>query len=316
MIKSNFTFKGEENLDIYVYKYSPIDKKDIKGIVQISHGMSEEASRYERFAKVLTENGYIVYINDHRGHGKTAKSIDKVGILSKQDGIGCIVKDLKRLTDIIKKENEDLPLFLFSHSMGSFAAQKYIIDHSKEIDGVILSGTNGLHGIEVDFGIVVAKIMCLIKGRDQKAYLIDKLAFGNFNRKFSPNKSDFDWLSRDDNEVEKYIENPFCGIIFSNGFFYDLFKSFKYIRKIENINKINKDLPIYIFAGDKDPVGKFGKGIINLYKKYEKVGIRNIQYKLYKDGRHEMLNEINRDNVMSDTIVWLDSNISEVIAYI
>lgn len=305
---SNFTFKGEEDTDIYVYKYEPIEKENINGIVQISHGMSEEAGRYKRFANYLTVNGYIVYINDHRGHGKSAENINRIGILAQKDGIHCIVKDLNKLTKIIKTENNGLPIFLFSHSMGSFAAQKYIIDYSEDIDGVILSGTNGLHGIEVDLGFLVAKVMSKIQGREKKAYLIDKLAFGGFNKKFKPNKSEFDWLSRDFKEVEKYIENEYCGVVFSNGYFYDLFKLFKEIRNINNLKKINSKLPIYIFAGDKDPVGKFGKGVTKLYENYKKVGIENVEFKLYSDGRHEMLNEINKDEVINDTINWIKQN--------
>ncbi|EQK38015.1 prolyl oligopeptidase family protein [[Clostridium] bifermentans ATCC 19299] len=305
---SNFTFKGEEDTDIYVYKYEPIEKENINGIVQISHGMSEEAGRYKRFANYLTDNGYIVYINDHRGHGKSAENINRIGILAQKDGIHCIVKDLNKLTKIIKTENNGLPIFLFSHSMGSFAAQKYIIDYSEDIDGVILSGTNGLHGIEVDLGFLVAKVMSKIQGREKKAYLIDKLAFGGFNKKFKPNKSEFDWLSRDFKEVEKYIENEYCGVVFSNGYFYDLFKLFKEIRNINNLKKINSKLPIYIFAGDKDPVGKFGKGITKLYENYKKLGIENVEFKLYSGGRHEMLNEINKDEVINDTINWIKQN--------
>lgn len=305
---SNFTFKGEEDTDIYVYKYEPIEKENINGIVQISHGMSEEASRYKRFANYLTDNGYIVYINDHRGHGKSAENINRIGILAQKDGIHCIVKDLNKLTKIIKTENNGLPIFLFSHSMGSFAAQKYIIDYSEDIDGVILSGTNGLHGIEVDLGFLVAKVMSKIQGREKKAYLIDKLAFGGFNKKFKPNKSEFDWLSRDFKEVEKYIENEYCGVVFSNGYFYDLFKLFKEIGNINNLKKINSKLPIYIFAGDKDPVGKFGKGVTKLYENYKKVGIENVEFKLYSGGRHEMLNEINKDEVINDTINWIKQN--------
>ncbi|GKZ02672.1 alpha/beta hydrolase [Paraclostridium bifermentans] len=305
---SNFTFKGEEDTDIYVYKYEPIEKENINGIVQISHGMSEEAGRYKRFANYLTDNGYIVYINDHRGHGKSAENINRIGILAQKDGIHCIVKDLNKLTKIIKTENNGLPIFLFSHSMGSFAAQKYIIDYSEDIDGVILSGTNGLHGIEVDLGFLVAKVMSKIQGREKKAYLIDKLAFGGFNKKFKPNKSEFDWLSRDFKEVEKYIENEYCGVVFSNGYFYDLFKLFKEIRNINNLKKINSKLPIYIFAGDKDPVGKFGKGVTKLYENYKKLGIENVEFKLYSGGRHEMLNEINKDEVINDTINWIKQN--------
>lgn len=303
---NSFTFKGEEDLEIYVYKYEPEVKENIKGIIQISHGMSEEASRYKEFAEFLNNNGYIVYINDHRGHGKSAKTISSIGKLAKKDGLNCIVKDLYTLTNIIKEENDNLPIFLFSHSMGSFAAQKYIMNYGSEIDGVILSGTNGIHGIEVDLGLFVAKILTKVKGRDETAHFIDKLAFGGFNKKFKPNRTEFDWLSRDDEEVDKYINNEQCGVIFSNGYFYDLFTLFKDIRNKDNINKINKQLPVYIFAGDKDPVGKFGKGIVKLYENYKKAGIKDCTFKLYKGGRHEMLNETNKDEVMKDTLKWID----------
>ena len=308
MKTTNFTFKGEEDDKIYVYKYEPLEKRRINGIVQISHGMAEEASRYKEFANFLTSNGYVVYINDHRGHGKSAKGIENVGILAKRDGIHLIVKDLNKLTSIIKKEHKDIPIFLFSHSMGSFAAQKYIIDYSEDIDGVILSGTNGSHGFEVDLGFLLSKIIIKIKGRDKKGYFIDKIVFGGFNKKFKPNKTKFDWLNRDYNEIQKYIDNKYCGITFSNGYFYDLFKLLKEIRNLKNIEKIDKKLPVYIFAGDKDPAGKFGKGILKLHKNYKKVGIENVKYKLYKDGRHEMLNEINKVEVMNDVLKWIKDN--------
>ncbi|MGL6105738.1 alpha/beta hydrolase [Romboutsia sp.] len=307
MKESNFKFKGQEDLNIYVYKYEPINNEDIKGIVQISHGMSEEAGRYRVFAKELVDNGYVVYINDHRGHGKTADNIEKVGILSKQNGIEHIVEDLKELTTIIKDEHKDLPVFLFSHSMGSFAAQRYITKYSNLINGVVLSGTNGIHGIEVDLGLRVAKFMSKTKGRNEKAHLVDKLSFGNFNKKIKNSKTPFDWLSRDEEQVKLYIDNPYCGVLFSNGFFEDLFENFVYIRNKNNLETIDKNLPIFILAGDSDPVGKYGKGIVSLYNKYNSMGIEDVSYKLYEGGRHEMLNEINKEEVYSDVIKWLDS---------
>ena len=146
MKSSEFYFKStKDNLDIHVYKWEPENKNPI-GIVQISHGMSETAIRYEYFAKNLTDNGYIVYINDHRGHGLTAKTIDNVGCLADSDGFTYLVEDINTLTNIIKEENEDLPIFLFGHSMGSFASQRYIMEYGNNIDGLILSGSNGKHG--------------------------------------------------------------------------------------------------------------------------------------------------------------------------
>ena len=146
-----FYFKGKENLDIHVYKWTSENIK-AKAVVQIAHGMSETAIRYEEFAKRLTENGYIVYINDHRGHGLTAKTIDNVGYLADKDGFRCLVEDMYTLTNIIKEENSNLPLYLFGHSMGSFASQRYIMEYGKGLDGLILSGSNGKQGVVLKAG--------------------------------------------------------------------------------------------------------------------------------------------------------------------
>lgn len=308
MIRKDFVFKSEDGTDVFVYNWLPDDGVKTKGIVQISHGMAETAKRYERFAELLTENGYIVYANDHRGHGKTAKTIEDLGYLADEDGFNWLVKDLHKLTNIIKKENDSMPLFLFGHSMGSFAGQKYIMLHGNELDGLILSGSNGKQGIILNVGTIVAKREVKKNGRKAKSTKLDKLSFGGFNKEFKPNRTDFDWLSRDNDEVDKYIDDPFCGTVFTAGYFYDFLTGLKEIEDEDNLKMIPKDLPIYIFSGDKDPVGKFGKGVINLVNRYKEYGVKDISYKLYKDGRHEMLNEINRDEVMDDIINWLDNH--------
>lgn len=308
MIRKDFVFKSEDGTDVFVYNWLPDDGVKTKGIVQISHGMAETAKRYERFAELLTENGYIVYANDHRGHGKTAKTIEDLGYLADEDGFNWLVKDLHKLTNIIKKENDSMPLFLFGHSMGSFAGQKYIMLHGNELDGVILSGSNGKQGIILNVGTIVAKREVKKNGRKAKSTKLDKLSFGGFNKAFKPNRKDFDWLSRDNDEVDKYMDDPFCGTVFTAGYFYDFLTGLKEIEDEDNLRMIPKDLPIYIFSGDKDPVGKFGKGVINLVNRYKKYGVKDISHKLYKDGRHEMLNEINRDEVMDDIINWLDNH--------
>ena len=308
MIRKDFIFKSEDGIDVFVYNWLPDDGVKTKGIVQISHGRAETAKRYERFAELLTENGYIVYANDHRGHGKTAKTIEDLGYLADEDGFNWLVKDLHKLTNIIKKENDSMPLFLFGHSMGSFAGQKYIMLHGNELDGLILSGSNGKQGIILNVGTIVAKREVKKNGRKAKSTKLDKLSFGGFNKEFKPNRTDFDWLSRDNDEVDKYIDDPFCGTVFTAGYFYDFLTGLKEIEDKDNLKMIPKDLPIYIFSGDKDPVGKFGKGVINLVNRYKEYGVKDISYKLYKDGRHEMLNEINRDEVMDDIINWLDNH--------
>lgn len=306
MESKEFTFKSDDGTNIFAYKWMP-KNSNVKGIVQISHGMAETAERYKRFAKVLTDNGYIVYIHDHRGHGKTAGEVENIGYLADNDGFNWLVKDLYTLTKIIKEENPHLPIFLFGHSMGSFAAQKYIMFHGNEINGLVLSGSNGKQGFLLTIGNYLAKRKAKKYGPRFKSKKINDLTFGSYNKSFEPTRTEFDWLSRDEKEVDKYIEDPYCGTIFTVGFYYDFTLGLKEIENKENINLVPKDLPIYIFSGDMDPVGKFGKGVMNLYNRYKKHGVKDLSLKLYKGGRHEMLNEINRDEVMDDVVKWLDN---------
>ncbi|HGM3549086.1 TPA: lysophospholipase [Clostridioides difficile] len=293
---TNFTFKGEEGLDIYTYKWEDENIKKPKAVIQIAHGMAETAQRYETFAKVLTKNGYIVYINDHRGHGKTAKIIENVGHLAEKEGFRCLVEDMYTLTNIIKKENEDLPIYLFGHSMGSFASQRYIMDYSNNLSGLILCGSNGKQGIILNLAHLIINREIKKYGRRSKSNKINNLIFGGEIIRRNE-KTKFDWLSRDKEQVEKYINDPFCGVVCSCGFFYDLVQGLKEIEDKENLKKVPLDIPIYIISGDKDPIGKNGKGVLRLRDRYIKLGVKDVTCKLYKDGRHELLNEINREEV-------------------
>ncbi|HBF0146372.1 alpha/beta hydrolase [Clostridioides difficile] len=305
---TNFTFKGEEGLDIYTYKWEDENIKKPKAVIQIAHGMAETAQRYETFAKVLTKNGYIVYINDHRGHGKTAKIIENVGHLAEKEGFRCLVEDMYTLTNIIKKENEDLPIYLFGHSMGSFASQRYIMDYSNNLSGLILCGSNGKQGIILNLAHLIINREIKKYGRCSKSNKINNLIFGGEIIRRNE-KTKFDWLSRDKEQVEKYINDPFCGVVCSCGFFYDLVQGLKEIEDKENLKKVPLDIPIYIISGDKDPIGKNGKGVLRLRDRYIKLGVKDVTCKLYKDGRHELLNEINREEVFEDIICWLNNKI-------
>ena len=305
---TNFTFKGEEGLDIYTYKWEDENIKKPKAVIQIAHGMAETAQRYETFAKVLTKNGYIVYINDHRGHGKTAKIIENVGHLAEKEGFRCLVEDMYTLTNIIKKENEDLPIYLFGHSMGSFASQRYIMDYSNNLSGLILCGSNGKQGIILNLAHLIINHEIKKYGRRFKSNKINNLIFGGEIIRRNE-KTKFDWLSRDKEQVEKYINDPFCGVVCSCGFFYDLVQWLKEIEDKENLKKLPLDIPIYIISGDKDPIGKNGKGVLRLRDRYIKLGVKDVTCKLYKDGRHELLNEINREEVFEDIICWLNNKI-------
>lgn len=309
----NFKFKSNDGIDIYANKWTFDKNIQPKAIIQIAHGMAEHIDRYSRFANSLVNEGYIVYGNDHRGHGKTAGSHENIGYFSDNNGWDLVVNDMHQLTNIIKKENPDIPVFLFGHSMGSFLSRTYINRYGKDIEGVILSGTGGDPGLLGNIGIYLTKLEMKKKGKRNRSKRMDKLSFGSFNKCFKPNRTDFDWLSRDTKEVDKFIKDPLCGEIFTTGFFYDMLTGLKSLMKKENIDKVPKELPFYLISGEKDPVGKNTKGVLQAYNSYKKAGIKDIKYKFYKEARHEMLNEVNKEEVYTDIINWLNEHCKSCI---
>lgn len=309
MKSDTFTFKASDGVQIFTYKWLPDDVSAVKGAVQIAHGMAEHAARYERFAGVLTKAGYAVYANDHRGHGKTAGSLENLGYFADENGWEKVVNDMHTLTGIIKKEHPGKPFFLFGHSMGSFLSRHYSMLYGSELTGLVLSGTGGDPGALGKIGLFVAGVEAKFRGKKAKSDMMNKLSFGAFNSAFKPNRTDYDWLSRDNAEVDKYINDPWCGTVFTAGFFCDMLGGIGYINKQENIAKIPKSLPIYLFSGAKDPVGANTKGVTQVYNSLKSAGISDLQLKFYENGRHESLNEINRDEVSKDVIAWLDKHI-------
>lgn len=301
--KTNFTYKSKDGSIIHAYKWGQKTPKT-KAIIQISHGMAEHAGRYDEFAKTMVNENFILYGNDHRGHGKNILDLRDLGYLGKTDGFINLVRDMVSLTDIIKEENDGLPIILLGHSMGSFAAQRYIMDYPNKIQGLILSGSNGSQGFILKFGKFLAKIEKTLRGDKAKSQILNKLSFGSYNKNFAPNRTEFDWLSRNEKSVDRYINDSYCGTVFPASFYYEFFDTLEYIENSNNFGKISKDLPILIISGADDPVGGFGKGVQNLYKRYESIGIEKLDYNLYDGVRHEPLNEINRDEIISDIIQW------------
>jgi len=308
MKSDTFTFKASDGTKIAAYRWLPAAKSNIKAAVQIAHGMAEHAARYERFAKVLVKAGYAVYANDHRGHGKTAGALENVGYFADEKGWDKVVDDMLVLTKLIRKENPKVPIFLFGHSMGSFLSRHYAMLHGNEIKGLILSGTGGDPGLLGKIGLFVAKREAAKKGRKTRSPLLDKLSFGAFNKAFKPNRTNFDWLSRDNAEVDKYVADPYCGDVFTAGFFCDMLEGLAFINNAGNIARIPRELPIYLFSGSLDPVGANTKGVLKAYNALVKAGIRDVTYRFYQDARHETLNETNRDEVFQDVIDWLNSH--------
>ena len=221
MFTETFTFNSNDKTGIYTYKWLP-DKKKCKAVVQILHGMAEHAGRYSRFARALTDKGYAVYANDYRGHGKTAKSNDDLGYLGKNKKFDCLVRDGYELTEVIKKEHARLPVILFGHSLGAYIALGYIEDHGKVINGCIFSGPGYPNKLLLFAGKIIVKGEIKKHGEKYKSLKANELTFGAYNKPFKPNRTPFDWINRENEEVDRYIKDPLCGFICTSAFFYEL----------------------------------------------------------------------------------------------
>ncbi|PZE21457.1 alpha/beta hydrolase [Paenibacillus xerothermodurans] len=306
MQHETFTFQDADHQLIYVHHWSPPRRRPPKAVVQIAHGMAEAARRYARFAQALIRAGYEVYANDHRGHGLTAGSLERLGNTG-INGFNRMTDAMAQLTDVIRARHPDIPIYLLGHSMGSFLAQQYMYRYPDKVSGIMLSGTAGRQSPKLWFGIVLAQLIAAIHGNEHRSPLLMNLTFGSYNKAFRPTRTDADWLSRDKAEVDRYIADPYCGsTVFTAGFFRDFFRGLHEIHRRNHLKQIPKQLPVYIFAGNKDPVGGMGEGVRRLVEMYRKLGMKHVSCKLYPGGRHEMLNEINREEVIADIIAWLE----------
>ena len=274
-----------------------------KAWVHIFHGMAEHAKRYDTFAQILVAQGYNVLAHNHRGHGTSATTT--LGQFAEQDGWKKVLHDLEAVREAICTEETKLPYYIFGHSMGSFIAQSYLTGNAKSIDGLILSASNYQNVFMSQAGKQVANLESLRLGADQPSKLLQFLSFGSFNNQFKPNRTEYDWLSRDQNEVDKYVEDELCGFACSISLWQDFLSALSQLFKKGNLNNIQSNLPILILGGDKDPVGLMGKGLTKLAKAYQLADQNNVTFNLYPEARHELLNETNRDQVISDILSWL-----------
>jgi alpha-beta hydrolase superfamily lysophospholipase len=307
MTAAHFTHIANDGKSIYVRRWLPAGQA--KAVVLVAHGMAEHGARYERLAEKLTAAGWEVYAPDHRGHGKTAATEAELGYFADKEGFRRVVDDLHEIEVLATGEHAGLPVFLLGHSMGSFLSQAYIALYGENLSGCILSGTSGpMAPAMLMGGKAIAAIGCAFKGRHAKAPLANKMSFGSYNDAFKPNRTEFDWLSRDTAEVDKYVADPLCGYVCTYGFFKDFIEGLAFIHKPETMSRIPKSLPLFLVAGSADPVGAASGSVAKLAGMYRSLGIGDVELKLYKDAHHEIFNETNRDEVMADVLAWLEKH--------
>ena len=290
-------FKNNIGKQTYYIKWSVANPK---ACVIISHGMAEHPIRYDNLANFLNSNGITVYAIHHIGHGMYSPDLGHMDI---NDMDQCVI-NLNMLIEIAKKETS-VKVFLLGHSMGSFISQIYISRYNN-IDGVILSGsTKASLFMQSSFNIM--KIVKLFsKDLKKKSPLLDKLTFGAYNKKIKKARTKFDWLSRDNGEVDKYVKDKFCGFIGSKGFFYNLAYATHIMNKKKYIQNVSTNLPILIHGGSADPVSNYKKGLVKLYKQYQKLNVKNIDLIIYQDARHEIYNELNKEEVYQNTLDFIN----------
>jgi alpha-beta hydrolase superfamily lysophospholipase len=302
MQSSTFTLDTPYGVRLSVYRWLP--ETPPKALVQIAHGWAEHSARYARLAEALCREGYGVYADDHRGHGRTARSAEDLGFFADRDGWNHCVDDLWRLHQHIAVEHPGLPKIAMGHSLGSFMMQQFISEHGDAVAGVVLSATNGRPPAIALLAKLLARFERLRVGRRGKSKLLHGLFFGALNKSFEPARTAFDWLSRDEAEVDRYVADPWCGFPSQVQTYIDVLDGWAAIGQPARQARIPKTLPIYIFRGSRDPVGS---NIRQLLAAYRAAGLEQVTYKEYPDARHETLNETNRDEVTRDLIAWLDA---------
>ncbi len=307
MQESSFTLDTHDGVPVHVWHWTPEDATPVRGVVQVAHGLAEHAARYRGAAERLTEAGWAVVADDHRGHGRTAAvDDDDLGFFADHGGWAKVLDDLHRLTGRARTMHPDVPLVLLGHSMGSFLAQQYAFTFPGDVDALVLSGSSGPIGALGEAGAIMARVERRRLGSRGRSPLLHAMAFGAYNKPFEPARTDYDWLSRDPAEVDSYVADPRCGFVATTKLWGDVFGGLRIIQQSQRLAAIPSDLPVYVFSGERDPVGG-DAGVASLHDHYTDAGLTEVTTRVYPDGRHEMLNEVNAAEVLDDLVAWLDT---------
>jgi alpha-beta hydrolase superfamily lysophospholipase len=306
---SNFTLTTPDGIDLFVYCWLPAEQP--KAVIQIAHGLAEHAGRYARLAEALTSASYAVYANDHRGHGRTVKSAEDLGFFAERDGWRKCVNDMWQLNRHVAGTHPGLPIVLLGHSMGSTLAEQFMGDHGDAVAGVVLSGANGKPSFLAKIGGAVTWAERVRLGPRGKSKLVQSLTFDTFNKQFAPARTAFDWLSRDPTEVDKYVADPLCGFSATVQLWIDLLGGWAALSRAAHRNRVPKALPVYLIAGERDPVSGNTRQLEPWMAEYRAAGLVNLTHKFYPNARHELFNETNRDEVAGDLIGWLDQVVAK-----
>lgn len=287
------------------------DSEEVKGTVVILHGMAEHKERYREFTLYLNKNGYDVYLYDHRGHG-IDKKLEELGHISDSRGWEVLILDAVDVLSYVSEHRRSEKLLLFGHSMGSLVARG-ATQYCKLVDGVVFCGTTAPSKAESFGGLFLSSTVSLFKGKRHRSPFISRALFERKQYRALSERTSNDWLTRNNSAVGLYMNDAFCGFTCTAAFYHDLVKLATVVSKPANLKNTPKDLPILLISGDKDPVSKYGDEVINLYENYKHLGFTKVECTLYESCRHELLNELNRQEVMEDVLQFFNNVIAKKV---
>ena len=305
-----FTFlSSDQKTNIHVRGFLP--EGEVKGCLQIAHGVAEHIGRYDEFMQYLAGQGFVVFGNSHLGHGKSVCTEEDRGFFKEEGGWQAVLSDMKTLHESLKKRFPNVKHFLFGHSMGSFLARSYIMKYPKDFDGCIICGTGQQSNFLLQIGLFTAKKAAKKLGVKTHSEQLQKMIFGGYCKRIEHPRTEYDWLSRNEENVDTYLADPYCGGISSIGLFVEMLKGIRFVSDRNNLLKMDKTMPVFIIAGTDDPVGDYGKGPQRVFERFKEAGVKNLSLKLYAKDRHEILNEKDRKTVFEDIIKWLTVEIEK-----
>ncbi len=307
MNRTEFYYDSRDNASrIHAVKWVP--DKEPAGILIVVHGMAEHIGRYEAFAEYMCQNGFVVAAADHLGHGGSVSQGPK-GYFCKRDPATVVVRDVHRLKKMIQEEYPGLKIFLFGHSMGSLIARNYLTRYGTGIDGAIICGTLQMKkGAIVTMGMI-CRLLMLFQGSKHPSMIMNKIGFGNYCSRIDSPRTPFDWLSRDEAVIDRYMADPDCGFVFTLNGFYTLKELLLRLHDMKLLLKIPQSLPVFFIYGSEDPCGEYGVAVKKVIEQYKELGIKDLSDKCYEGDRHELLNEPDKDVVMKDVFEWISSRL-------
>ena len=305
--KSYFTFPSADGENrIHAVKWHN-SEKEVRGVILLIHGMEEHMGRYEETALYFAGKGFVVAGMDELGHGETAKESGEFGYFCKRDPAATLMRDVRRLFKLIKKEYPDVPFFMIGHSMGSLILRDYIAKNSEGVDGTIFIGTAGEGYLKTSFGVVITRLLEILGRGHETSRFLSSLIFGAYNKR-TEKRTDFDWLSTDESSVDAYINDPMCGLDFTVNGYRGVSTLSRDISSAGHLKSLPKMMPMLFISGSEDPVGAYGKGVRKVAESYRKAGVLDVELVIMEGIRHEVLNDIKRDEARLLIYDWIRSH--------